>query len=57
MRADVFFPLGRVKRLMITGDRKRSARMGSFRLLSFRLCMTRKLKINMGLVLLQKDRR
>ena len=53
-----FLPLcGRNKKLMITGDRNKMPTVGSFKLSSQRFCITRKLKMNMGLVLLQKVRR
>ena len=50
----LFFPAG-CRKLMITGDRIRIPREGSFKRLSLKLCITKKLKINIGLVLLQKE--
>ena len=50
------FPAG-WRKLIITGDRVRIPRTGSFSRSSFKFCITRKLSMNMGLVLLQKARR
>ena len=53
----LFLLCGRQKKLMMIGDSNKIARVGSFRLSLRKFCITRKLKMNIGLVLLQKERR